>query len=56
MPLLIFLILNVIASYLVFKDAAARDMNAIAWALFILLSSMLGLPFYLIARRSKNAG
>ncbi|MFK7837853.1 MAG: hypothetical protein AB8B60_16710 [Sulfitobacter sp.] len=55
MPFLILFALSIIATYLTYKDASTRRMNAQGWAIFILLTSMIGLPFYLLARKPKAA-
>lgn len=54
MTLILFTLLTCVAAYMVFKDAAQRGMNAKGWCLFIALTSLLGLPLYLLARRAKR--
>ena len=40
-------------SYEVFKDARSRGMNAAAWAIFVFLMLIIGLPAYFIMRKPK---
>ena len=55
MPLILLLLASLVVTYLTFKDAQARGMNAKAWSLLMLLTSGLGLPIYLLARKPKQA-
>lgn len=54
MPFVFIFVVSIVATYWTFKDAKSRGMNAQGWALFILLTSMLGLPIYLVVRRPKT--
>ncbi len=53
MPLLILAVLTVVGAYVIYRDAEARGMNARLWTLVMLLTSMLALPVYLVARKPK---
>jgi cbb3-type cytochrome oxidase subunit 3 len=45
------LLVSILGAWWVARDANRRGMHAKGWALFMLLTSLIGLPFYLFARR-----
>lgn len=49
------LILSVVVAYWTYRDATARGMSGQGWALFIVLTSGLGLPIYLMLRKPRAA-
>lgn len=55
MPMLLLPLISALCAYIIFCDAQARNMNAHGWGLFILLSTMLGLPVYFLMRKPRRA-
>lgn len=49
------LVLSVIGAWWTYRDATARGMSGQGWALFMVLTSCLGLPVYLILRKPRAA-
>lgn len=49
------LTMSVIGAYWTYRDATSRHMNGQGWALFMVLTSCLGLPIYLLARKHRRA-
>lgn len=47
------LILSILGAYWTYRDATARGMKGQSWALFMVLTSCLGLPFYLMLRKPR---
>jgi hypothetical protein len=51
MPLIALLLVSILGAIWVARDAGKRGRKAQGWALFVLLTSLIGLPIYLFARR-----
>lgn len=49
------LILSVIGARWTYRDATTRGMNGQGWALFVVLTSCLGLPIYMMLRKPHPA-
>ena len=45
----------ILISFLVYRDAKSRDMDAGLWSIFVLLLLIIGLPAYFIYRKPKKA-
>ena len=49
------LILSILGAYWTYRAAASRGMNAREWTLFMVLTSCIGLPVYLMLRSPRPA-
>jgi len=47
------LILSIAGAWWTYRDATSRGMRAQGWALFMVLTSCLGLPVYLMVRKRR---
>jgi len=49
------LILSIAGAWWTYRDATSRGMRGQGWALFMVLTSCLGLPVYLMVRKRRAA-
>lgn len=56
MPIIALTVVTILGAIWVARDAKSRGMHAQRWALVMLLTSMIALPAYLVARKRHSGG